>query len=107
MTMFWSGKSKIIKKYGSHYQWERCTHILYTPFPLLYDYVLEWKTVNNKKIWFSCTNGNGVHTFFIHRSRYSMTTFWSGKPKIIKKYGSHVPMGTVYTHSVYTVPVTL
>ena len=107
MTMIWGGKPKIIEKIVLMYQWERCTHILYTPFPLLYDYVLEWKTINYKKVWFSCTNGNGVHTFYIHRSRYSMTMFWSGKSKIIKKYGSHVPMGTVYTHSVYPVPVTV
>ena len=78
-----------------------------TPFPLLYDYVLEWKTENYKKIWFSCTNGNVVHTFCIHRSCYCMTMIWSGKPTIIKKYGSHVQMGTVYIHSVYTVPVTV
>ena len=120
MTMFWSGKPKIIenmflmyqwercahilytlfpllndyalewksenykKNIVLMYQWERCAHILYTPFLLLYDYVLEWKTENHKKIWFSCTNGNGVHTFCIHRSCYCMTMIWGGKPKIIE-----------------------
>ena len=69
MTINWSGKPKIIENMVLMYQWERCTHILYTPFPFLYDYNLEWKTEN------------------------------------YRKYGSHVPMGTVYTHSVYTVPL--
>ena len=69
MTMIWSGKQKIMVNMVLMYQWERCTHILYTPFPLLYDYDLEWKTEN------------------------------------YRKYGSHVPIGTVYTYSVYTVPL--
>ena len=71
MTMIWGGKPKIIEKIVLMYQWERCTHILYTPFPLLYDYVLEWKTEN------------------------------------YRKNGCNVATGAVYTHFVYTVPVTL
>ena len=69
MTTIGSGKPNIIENMVLMYQWERCTHILHTPFLLLYDYDLEWKTKN------------------------------------YGKYGSHVPIGTVYTYSVYTVPL--
>ena len=44
MTMIGSEKPKIIENMVLMYQWERCTHVFYTPFPLLYDYDLEWKT---------------------------------------------------------------
>ena len=62
---------------------ERCTHILYTQFLLLYDYDFEWKTENFLKIWFSYSNGNGVHTC-IYRSCYYMTMIWSLKLKIFE-----------------------
>ena len=69
--MIWSGKTKIIDNMVLMNQWERCTHILYTPFPLLHEYVLEWKTEN------------------------------------YRKKGCNKATGAVYTHSVYTVPVTV
>ena len=52
-------------------------------------------------------NGNGVYTFCIHRSCYYMTMISSLIPKIIENMVFHVATGTVYTHSVYTLPVTI
>ena len=95
MTMFWREKPKIIENIVLMYQWERCTHILYTPFPLLYDYDLEWKTENYRKHCSPLAMGT-VYT-------YSVYTV----PRYYCKYGYHVLMGTVYKHSVYTVPVTI
>ena len=37
---------KVMENMVLVYQRERCINILYTPFPLLYDYDLEWKTDN-------------------------------------------------------------
>ena len=71
MTMILSVIPKIIENMVLMLQRERCMHILYTPFLLLYDYDFECKTENHSK------------------------------------YGSHVATATVYTHSVYTVPVTI
>ena len=83
---------------------ERCTHILYTPFPLLYDFDLEWKAESYRKYgsheqWERCTHI--LYTPF--PLLYDFDLEW--KAESYRKYGSHVAMGTVYTHSVYTVPV--
>ena len=75
------------------YQWERCTHILYTPLTLLYDYDLEWKTKNYGKYGSHVPMGT-VYTYSV----YTVTRYY-------RKYGSHLPIGTVYTYSVYTVPL--
>ena len=71
MSMILSGNPKILENMVLMSQRERCIHILYTPFLLLYNYNFEWKSEN------------------------------------FRKYGSQVAAGTVYTHSVYTVPVTI
>ena len=71
MAMILSGNPKILENMVPKSQRERCIHILYIPFLLLYDYDFEWK----------CEN--------------------------LRKYASLVAKGTVYTHSVYTVPVTI
>ena len=86
------------------YHKERCTHILYTPFPLLYDYVLERKPKIIENIvlmyqWERCTHI--LSTPFPLLYDYDLE--W--KTDNYRKYGSHVPMGTVYTHSIFTVPV--
>ena len=47
--MIWSGKPKIIENMVLMYRWELCTHILYTPFPLLYDYDFDLKSENYRK----------------------------------------------------------
>ena len=95
MTMIWSGKQKIMENIVLLYQWKRCTHILHTPFPLLYDYDLEWKPENYRK----------------HCSLLAMGTVYTHSvytvPRYYRKYGFHLPMGTVYTYSVDTVPVTV
>ena len=102
MTIIWSGKPKIIENMVLMYQWERCTHILYTPFLLLYDYDLEWKTkiMENMVLmyqWERCTHI--LYTPFPLLYDYDLE--W--KTENYRKYGSHVPIGTVYTYSVYTV----
>ena len=71
MTMISSGRPNSLEIMVLMYQRERCVHILYTPFLLLYDYDFECKTENHSK------------------------------------YGSHLATATVYTHSVYTAPVTM
>ena len=71
MAMTLSGNRKILENMVPKSQRERCIHILYTPFLLLYDYDFEWK----------CEN--------------------------FRKFAFHVATGTVYTHSVYIVPVTI
>ena len=71
MAMILSGHRKILENMVHKSQRERCIHILYTPFLLLYNYDFDWKS------------------------------------KKFRKYASHVATGTVYTHSVYTVPVTI
>ena len=47
------------------------------------------------------SNGNGVHTFCIHRSCYYMSYDFEWKTEIFRKYGSHIATGTVY-HILYT-----
>ena len=71
MTMILSGNPTILENMLLMSQRERCIHILYTPFLLLYHYDFEWKSEN------------------------------------FRKYASHEATGTVYTNSVYTVPVTV
>ena len=71
MTIISSGRPNSLEIMVLMYQRERCVHILYTPFLLLYDFDFECNTENHRK------------------------------------YGSHVATGTVYAHSVYTVPVTI
>ena len=71
MTMILSGNPKILENMALMSQRERCIHILYTLFLLLYNYDFEWHSEN------------------------------------LRKYGSLIATGTVYTISVYTVPVTI
>ena len=78
MAMILSGNRKILENMVHKSQRERCIQILYTPFLLLYNY-----------------DFGGIP---------------SGNPKILEnmllmKIASR--RGTVYTHSVYTVPVTI
>ena len=140
MTMILSGNPKILENMLLMSQLERCIHILYTRFLLLYAYDFEWKSDNFRKYASHLATGNGVYKFF--RSCYYMTMILSGNPKIFenmilisqrercidilytpflllydydfewksenfRKYASHVATGTVYTHSVFTVPVTI
>ena len=49
MTMILSGNPKILENMLLMSQRERCIHILYTPFLLLYDYDFEWKSENFRK----------------------------------------------------------
>ena len=100
-------KTENFWKYGSHIATGTVyTHYVYTvPATIwLWFWMENWKFL---KIWFSYSNGNGVHTFCIHRSCYYMTMILNGKLKIFWKNGSHIATGTVYTHYVYTVPVTI
>ena len=57
----------------------------------------EWKTANFLKIWFSDSNGNGVHTFCIHRSCYYMTMILNGKLKIFENWFSYRNNGVTLT----------
>ena len=106
MTMIGSEKTKIIENMVIMYQWERCTHILYTPFLLLYDYVLERKPKIIENIvlmyqWERCTHI--LYTPFPLLYDYDLE--W--RAENYRKHCSPLAMGTVYTHSVYTVPVTV
>ena len=49
MTMILSVNPKILENMLFMSQRERCIHILYTPFLLLYDYDFEWKSENFRK----------------------------------------------------------
>ena len=49
MTMTLTGKQKILENIVLMYQRERCKHILYTPFLLLYDYHFECNAENHRK----------------------------------------------------------
>ena len=66
MTMILSGNAKILENMLLQSQRERCIHILYTPFLLLYDYDFEWKCENFRKFAFHVATGtaytNSVYT---------------------------------------------
>ena len=95
MTIIWSRKPKIIENMVLMYQWERCTRVLYTQFPVIIEnMVLIYQWERRKHI---------LYTPFLLLYDYDLE--W--KTKNYGKYGSHVPMGKVYTYSVYTLPFTV
>ena len=108
------------------YYGKRCTHIWYTPFLLQY----------GKLFLYFYTTGNAVHTFGTHRSYYNMGMISANYGKFflrlyygercthiwytpfLLQYGydfgqlwkifcTSILRGTVYTHFVHTVPLTI
>ena len=57
-----------------------CIHILYTPFPLLYDYDFEWKTKNYRKYGSHVAQGT-VYTHLVYTVRYRKSSNFTYKAK--------------------------
>ena len=122
------GKFFVLLYYG-----ERCTHIWYTPFLLQYLYdccqlckifctsiirgtvythlvhtvpltILVWFLPIMENFLYFYTTGNGVHTFGTYRSSYNMGMISANYAKI---FCTSILRGTVYTHLVHTVPLTI
>ena len=86
---------------------ERCIQILYTPFLLLYVYDFEWKSENfRKNLVLMSQRERCIHILYTpFLLLYNYYFEWNSEN--LRKYGSLVATGTVYTNSVYTVPVTI
>ena len=71
MAMILSGHRKILENMVHKSQRERCIHILYTPFRLLYDYEFEWNSQNLRKYGSHVATGtvykNSVYTVPVTR----------------------------------------
>ena len=106
MAMILSGKPKSLEVMVLMYQRERCVHILCNRSQYFMTMTLtgKQKILENIVLMYQRERCKHIlYTPFLLLYDYNFEC----NTENYRKYGSHVETGTVYTHSVYTVPVTI